>query len=69
MRTLTHAMRYETVATMINSDRGAELVAAHSNLYETLKSRNLSNVREIVQESYFGESLYGEGGSASALQY
>lgn len=59
VRTLTHAMRYETVATMINSGRGAELVDAHSRLYEMLKSGDLSNVREIVQESYFGESLYG----------
>ncbi|MDE7243041.1 MAG: FCD domain-containing protein [Oscillospiraceae bacterium] len=70
VRTLTHAMRYETVATMINSGRGAELVAAHSKLYETLKSGDLSNVREIVRESYFGESLYGEGeASASSLRY
>lgn len=61
VRTLTHAMRYETVATMISSGRGAELVAAHRKLYETLKSGDLTNVREIVQESYFGESLYGEG--------
>lgn len=59
VRTLTHAMRYETVATMINSGRGAELVDAHSRLYEMLKSGDLSNVREIVQESYFGESLHG----------
>lgn len=58
VRTLTHAMRYETVATMINSGRGAELVDAHSRLYEMLKSGDLSNVREIVQESYFGESLH-----------
>ena len=70
VRTLTHAMRYETVATMINSGRGAELVAAHSKLYETLKSGDLSNVREIVRESYFGESLYGDGeASGSSLRY
>lgn len=59
VRTLTHAMRYETVATMINSGRGAELIDAHSRLYEMLKSGDLSNVREIVRESYFGESLHG----------
>lgn len=60
VRTLTHAMRYETVATMINSGRGAELVAAHSKLYETLKSGDLTNVGETVRESYFGESLHNE---------
>lgn len=61
VRTLTHAMRYETVSTMINSGRSEELFEAHSRLYETLKSRDLNNVREIVRESYFGESLYGDG--------
>jgi len=59
VRTLTHAMRYETVSTMINSGRSAELFAAHCRLYETLKSGDLNNVREIVRESYFGELVYG----------
>lgn len=61
VRTLTYAIRYETVATMINNGRGMELVAAHSKLYETLKNGDLSNVREVVQESYWGESLYRDG--------
>jgi len=60
VRTLTCSIRYETVATMLNSGRGEELVAAHSRLYETLKNHDLSNVNEIVKESYFGESLQGE---------
>lgn len=38
VRTLTHAMRYETVTTMINSGRSEELFEAHSRLYETLRS-------------------------------
>ena len=50
VRTLTHAMRYETVTTMINSGRSEELFEAHSRLYETLRSGNLDNVREIVRE-------------------
>ena len=61
VRTLTHAMRYETVTTMINSGRSEELFEAHSRLYETLRSGNLDNVREIVRESYFGELVYGDG--------
>lgn len=61
VRTLTHAMRYETVTTMINSGRSEELFEAHSRLYETLRSGNPDNVREIVRESYFGELVYGDG--------
>lgn len=61
VRTLTHAMRYETVSTMINSGRSQELFEAHSRLYDTLRSGNLDNVREIVRESYFGELVYGDG--------
>lgn len=57
VRTLTHAMRYETVAAMINSGRSEELLAAHTRLYEVLKNRDLSNLHEIVTGSYFGEVL------------
>lgn len=57
VRTLTHAMRYETVTSMINSGRSEELLAAHTRLYEILKNRDLSNIREIVKSSYFGEVL------------
>lgn len=53
----TDAMRYETVAAMINSGRSEELLAAHTRLYEILKNRDLSNIREIVKGSYFGEVL------------
>lgn len=59
VRTLTYSMRYETVATMINSGRGEELLAAHSRLYETLKNRSLNNLLETVRDSYLGETLYG----------
>jgi len=60
VRTLTHSMRYETVSTMLNSGRGEELVAVHKQLYETLKNHDLSNLSDIVRESYFGETLQGE---------
>jgi DNA-binding FadR family transcriptional regulator len=59
VRTLTYAMRYETVSTMINSGRGDELVAAHSELYEILKSRDLNNVEEIVRATYFKDTIHG----------
>ena len=49
VRTLTHAVRYETVSTMINTGRGEELLEAHSDLFETLRSRRQDNVEEIVR--------------------
>ena len=60
VRTLTYAMRYETVAAMIRDGRGAELVAAHKTLWEALRNRDLSHLTEIVQDSYFGEVLQSE---------
>ena len=60
VRTLTYSMRYETVSAMLSSGRGEELVAAHGKLYEALKNHDLSNINEIVKESYFGETLQGE---------
>lgn len=58
VRTLTHAMRYETVATMLNTGRGEELIAAHRRLLETLQSRRLENVEELVRTTYFEEALH-----------
>jgi hypothetical protein len=52
-------VKNETVSTMINSGRSDELVAAHSQLYETLKSHDLNNVEEIVRVSYFGDTIHG----------
>ena len=60
VRTLTHAVRYETVSTMINTGRGEELLEAHSDLFETLRSRRQDNVEEIVRATYFKAALYGQ---------
>ncbi len=57
VRTLTYAMRYETVSAMIRGGRGEELMAAHEKLCEALKSRDLSQLEKIVRDSYFGEAL------------
>lgn len=57
VRTLTYAMRYETVSAMIQSGRGEELIAAHRELCRALKDRDVSNLIEVVQGSYFGEVL------------
>ena len=57
VRTLTYAMRYETVSVMIRVGRGEELLAAHEKLCEALKSRDLSDMEKVVRDSYFGEAL------------
>ena len=59
VRTLTHAMRYETVSAMIRGGRGEELLAAHGKLCEAIRDRNLSQVEKMVRDSYFGEVLQG----------
>lgn len=58
VRTLTHTMRYEAVATMLNSGRGDELVAAYNRLYETLKSSEFEQVEDIVRATYFEDTIH-----------
>ena len=60
VRTLTYSMRYETVSAMIRGGRGEELLSAHKELYEALKSRDLSDMEQVVRDSYFGEVLQSE---------
>ncbi len=57
VRSLTYAMRYETVSAMIRGGRGAELLAAHEELCQALRNRDDSHVEDMVRESYFGEVL------------
>ena len=64
VRTLTHAVRYETVSTMITSGRGDELVAAHSKLLEILRGHEGEDVEEIVRGTYFGDIIHGEDATA-----
>ena len=59
VRTLTHAVRYDTVTTMINSGRGDELVAAHSQLLEMLKGNRANDVEAIVRTTYFEDAIHG----------
>ena len=59
VRTLTHAVRYDTVTTMINSGRGDELVAAHSQLLEMLKGDRANDVEAIVRTTYFEDAIHG----------
>ena len=60
VRTLTYSMRYETVSVMIHAGRGAELLAAHQELYNALERRDVSCLSETVRGSYFGEVLQSD---------
>lgn len=57
VRTLTYAMRYETVATMIKGGRSEELIAAHARIYDILKTHDVRNLDEDVRKTYFSEVL------------
>ena len=65
VRTLTHAVRYDTVTTMIESGRGDELVAAHSQIFEMLKDRRADDVETIVRATYFEDALHGAEGQST----
>ena len=57
VRTLTHAMRYETVKTMIESGKGQELYEAHEKLLKILESKDENNLNENVRKTYFIEEF------------
>ena len=57
---LTHVVRYELFCSKIITGRGEELLEAHSDLFETLRSRRQDNVEEIVRATYFKAALYGQ---------
>jgi len=53
VRVLTHAVRYTTVKTMIESGRIAELIDAHRQIYEVLRGRNQEQLETIIRNTYF----------------
>ena len=55
VRVLTHAMRYQTVETMVTTGRAEELVDAHRTLYQMLQDRNLDHLEEKINGTYFLE--------------
>ena len=57
VRTRTHAMRYETVKTMIESGKGQELYEAHEKLLKILESKDENNLNENVRKTYFIEEF------------
>lgn len=57
VRTLTYAMRHQTVSEMIGNGRGEELVKAHETLLESLSGDDEVDFSEKVRESYFVDEL------------
>ena len=57
VRTLTYAVRYETVSSMITRGKGQELVEAHRVLLEAIKQGDEEVLSDKVRESYFEAEL------------
>ena len=55
VREMTYKMRYNSVKNMIVSGRGEELYKAHETIYEKILNRDLSNLNEDIQRTYFPE--------------
>lgn len=57
VRTLTYAVRYETVSSMITKGKGKELLEAHRSLINAIKDGEVATITEKVRESYFETEL------------
>ena len=63
VRTLTYALRYETVSSMILNGKGQQLVEAHRVLLESIKNRDSDVLSDKVRETYFETELLERGES------
>ena len=59
VRTLTHAMRRESVEHMLRAGRADELYRAHERIFTTLKNREADDLNHMVRSTYFvnGQAL------------
>lgn len=57
VRTLTYAMRYETVSAMITEGKGRQLVEAHRSLLDAIRDGDEEVLNDKVRESYFETEL------------
>lgn len=59
VRTLTHAMRYESVEVMVGKDDAETLYAAHEKIFDVLKKRSLNDLNHVIRSTYFvdGQAL------------
>ncbi|MGF6991472.1 GntR family transcriptional repressor for pyruvate dehydrogenase complex [Lachnospiraceae bacterium PF1-21] len=54
-KTLTHAIRFNTVKTMLETGRGDELFAAHQRLYQIMVTKDQSDMSTTVRNTYFAK--------------
>ena len=57
VRVLTHAARYKTVKTMIESGRGEELYEAHEKIYRMIVDKDTEEMNRAVRVTYFTDIL------------
>lgn len=57
VRTLTYALRYETVSSMLKHNKGRELVEVHRELLNSIRTNDDGTLSEKVRESYFEMEL------------
>ncbi len=57
VRSLTYAVRYQTVSAMILGGKSEKLLNAHIQLYDAIKRRDESDLSSKVRSSYFEDEL------------
>lgn len=58
VRVLTHALRYETVKTMMETGRGQELYEAHEKIYEIMAHNETYDMNQAVRLTYFSDIVF-----------
>lgn len=57
VRSLTHAVRYQTVSVMILSGKSDKLLDTHVQLFNAIRERDDTDLSEKVRSSYFEDEL------------
>ena len=57
VRSLTHAVRYQTVSAMILSGKSDKLLDTHLQLFNAIRERDDTDLSEKVRSSYFEDEL------------
>jgi DNA-binding FadR family transcriptional regulator len=57
VRSLTYAVRYQTVAAMILGGMSDKLLDTHVQLFNAIKNRDLEDISKKVRSSYFEDDL------------
>jgi DNA-binding FadR family transcriptional regulator len=57
VRSLTYAVRYQTVSAMILGGKSEKLLNAHIQLFDAIKSRDVYDLSSKVRSSYFEDEL------------